>query len=94
MRMTDAAEVTYNLLGHSSLCLLSRFPRWTAYALQEHRPLIESLASMNSWKAKELLGIQPKEESALVSNGDLAKRFFYGDVATLEALPAGYSCLV
>jgi hypothetical protein len=35
-RMTEAAAVSCDLLGHSTLCLLSRFPRWMAYALQEH----------------------------------------------------------
>jgi hypothetical protein len=90
-RMTEAAAISYDLLGHTTLCLLSRFPRWTAYALQEHRPLIAALASMNSWKAKELLGVGPKDEFGPVMKADLAKRFFFGDVATLEALDAGYS---
>jgi hypothetical protein len=90
-RMTEAAEVTYDLLGHDSLCLLSRFPRWTTYALQELRSLIETLASMNSWKAKELLGIKPNDDFTPASDDDLAARFFYGDVAILQALRAGYT---
>src|SRR5262249_46072676 len=46
MRATESSNVTYDYLGHFALCLLHPFPRWTAYALQEHRPLIETLASM------------------------------------------------
>ncbi len=42
MRITEAAEVTYDLLGHTTLCFLHPFPRWTAYVLQEHRPLVEN----------------------------------------------------
>jgi hypothetical protein len=89
--MTETAEVTYDLLGHTTLCLLSRFPQWTAYALREHGASIETLASMQSWKAKELLGFNRKEQFVSASNVDIAKRFFYGDIATLEALEAGYS---
>jgi hypothetical protein len=46
---------------------------------------------MNSWKAKELIAVGPKDEFGPVMKADLAKRFFFGDVATLEALDAGYS---
>jgi hypothetical protein len=94
MRITEAADVTYDLLGHTTLCLLHPFPKWTAYVLQAHRPLIETLASLNSWKARELLGIGQHEQYPHMSNIDLANRFFYGDVETLEALRAGYSSLV
>lgn len=93
MRMVEAAEVTYDLLGHTTLCLLQRFPRWTSYALQEHRALIGALASMNSWRAKELLGLRPLDEFTPATNVDLANRFFYGDIETLEALRTGYSGL-
>ncbi len=86
MRITEAADITYDVLGHTALCLLHPFPRWTGYALAEYRPLIEKLAAMNSWKARELLRIDRNEKLAPVSNVELADRFFFGDVAILEAL--------
>ena len=46
MRMTEWSSVTYDNLGHLTLCLLHRFPKWKDYLLEERRPLIEKLASM------------------------------------------------
>jgi hypothetical protein len=89
-RMTEAAAVNYDLLGHNTLCLLSRFPQWTAYALREHRSLIEKLAWMNSWKARELLGLKLTDAFPRATDADFADRFFYGDVATQQALQEGY----
>jgi hypothetical protein len=63
----------------------------TPHDLTEHRALIEALASMNSWKAKELLGITPRDEFTPVTKVDVAGRFCCADIATLEALEAGYS---
>ena len=94
MRITEAADVTYDGLGHTTLCLLHPFPRWTAYVLQEHRPLIETLASLNSNKARELLGLSHNDEYPRMSDIDLANRFFFGDTETLAALRTGYSGLV
>jgi hypothetical protein len=90
-RMTEAAAVNYDLLGHNTLSLLSRFPQWTTYALQEHRSLIEKLASMGSWKAMELLGLKLNQDFPRATDADFAERFFYGDLATLQALQNGYS---
>lgn len=94
MRVTEAAAVTYDGLGHLTLCLLHPFPAWTAYVIQEHRPLLETLSAMNSWKARELLGIKENEKLPALDNEDLAKRFFFGDTETLAALRAGYANLV
>jgi hypothetical protein len=46
---------------------------------------------MNSWKARELLGIDNAEKPLPMSKTDLANRFFFGDVEILEALRTGYS---
>ncbi len=94
MRITKATSVTYDLLGHTTLCVISRFPKWIDYALDQHRPLIEALAAMNSWKARELLGIPQERKLAPANDIDLANRFFFGDIATLNALRAGYAGLV
>jgi hypothetical protein len=91
MRMTEWASVTYDNLGHLALCLLHPFPEWTSYALSECRPLIETLASMNSWKAKELLGYEQLSDLPPPSDADLAARFFFGDIGTLQELRHGYS---
>jgi hypothetical protein len=61
MQMVEWSNVSYDNVGHLSLCLLHRFPDWTEFALNTYRPEIETLASMGSWKARELIGI-PQEE--------------------------------
>jgi hypothetical protein len=94
MRITEAASVTYDVLGHTTLCFLHRFPDWIAYVLDHHRPLVETLAAMNSWKARELLGIPREQKLEPVSDLDLANRFFLGDTAILSVLRAGYAGLV
>lgn len=88
--MAEAAALNYDLMGHNTLCLLSRFPKWITYALEEHRSLIEKLASMNSWKARELLGFKLTDAFPRATDADFAERFFYGDVATQQTLQEGY----
>lgn len=94
MRITEAASVTYDVLGHMTLCILHPFPTWTDYVLREYRPLVETLASLNSWKAKELLGMKQEEATPRASDADLAKRFFFGDEHMLAGIRAGYLGLV
>jgi hypothetical protein len=91
MRMTEWSSVTYDNLGHSTLCLLHRFPKWKAYLLEQRRPLIEKIASLNSSAAKEMLAVNRQENYGSITNAELANRFFLGDIATLEALRAGYN---
>jgi hypothetical protein len=91
MRMTEWSSVTYDNLGHLTLCLLHRFPKWKVYLLEQRRPLIEKMASLNSWAAKEMLGIDKQENYGSITDAELANRFFLGDIATLQALRAGYS---
>lgn len=68
--------MTYDRLGHTTLCLLRDFPEWTEYALSDHRPMIEKLAALNSWKARELLGITDKQTVEPLAPEVLADRFF------------------
>jgi hypothetical protein len=63
-------------------------------ALEHHSPLIEMLAAMNSWKARELLGIPREQTITPATELDLANRFFFGDIAMLNALRTGYAGLV
>ncbi len=90
MRVTEWACLTYDNLGHITLCLLHRFPQWKAYLLAERRPMVETLAAMGSHLAAEMLGIETKNIVGGITDAELADRFFLGDVATLNALRAGY----
>ena len=90
MRMIEWSSVTYDNLAHSTLCRFPRFPKWRAYLLEERRPLIEKVASMGSWAAKEMLGVKPQDAFGEISDEELASRFFLGDVETLRTLRAAY----
>jgi hypothetical protein len=90
MSMTEWSSVTYDNLGHTTLCLLHGFPKWKTYVLENHRPLVEILASMGSWAAKEMLGLPIQSDYPTIADAELAKRFFLGNEATLQALRTGY----
>jgi hypothetical protein len=90
MRMIEWSSVTYDNLGHLTLCLLHPFPKWKAYALDQHRALVEALASLGSWAAKDMLEIPHHQKRELLADAEVAKRFFLGNEATLRALRGGY----
>jgi hypothetical protein len=90
MRLIEWSSVTYDNLGHKTLCLLHPFPKWKAYALQKHRPLVEALASLGSWAARELLEVPKDQRCEPLADGEVAKRFFLGNEAMLRTLRAGY----
>lgn len=85
-KMRERCPITDDVKQDSRL----PFPRWRAYLLEERRPLVEKLASLNSWAAKKMLGIEPGDSFGAVSDVELADRFFFGDVETLKAIRAGY----
>lgn len=90
MAMTEWSSVTYDNLGHSTLCLMHRFSAWKEFVVEHQKPLLENLAAMGSWAAKDLLGVPHRESYGSITDQQLADRFFLGDVSTLEALRAGY----
>jgi hypothetical protein len=90
MRMIEWSAVTYDNLGHLSLCLMHGFPKWQAYVLANHRPQLEALVSMGSWSARKMLGIDDHAKIEPLPDAQLAERFFLGDKATLTALRAFY----
>jgi hypothetical protein len=90
MRMTEWSSVTYDNLGHLTLCLLHRFPQRKDYLLEERRPLIEKLASMGSHAAKAMIGVDARDNFGTVDDSQLADRFFLGDLATLSVLRSAY----
>jgi hypothetical protein len=47
-----------------------------------------------SLKARKILGMPQEASVTRASNDELAARFFFGGVATVEALRAGYAGLV
>ena len=91
MRMTEWSSVTYDNLGHGTLCRLYRFPEWKAYLLEHEHRLVETMATYGSNAAKAMLGIEPHHGAGVVSDQDMADRFFFGDVATLNTLRTAYS---
>lgn len=90
MRMTEWSSVTYDNLGHATLCLLHPFPKWRVYALTQHRLLVEALASLGSSAARKLLEIPDHQKCEPLADSEVAKRFFLGNEVTLRALRALY----
>ncbi|SKA24677.1 Type I restriction enzyme R protein N terminus (HSDR_N) [Enhydrobacter aerosaccus] len=91
MRMTEASGITFDYLGHMTLCYLPQYPKWIEYVTTEHRSPVEELARLGSFRARELLGIDQRENMPRVPDAELANRFFYGDIAILKALRDGYA---
>jgi hypothetical protein len=94
MRMTEAASVTFDYLGHMTLCYLPQFSKWIEYLTREHRPLVEELARLGSHRARELLGIDQLEHLPAVPDADLDRLLSRGirfyDTARI---PLSVSCL-
>ena len=89
---TEACCVEFDLLGHCCLGIVAQFPEWKDYALSEHRREIKLLSDMQSFTARELLGLDPLAQMEPCSDQCLADRFFFGDLETMRELRAGY-CL-
>jgi hypothetical protein len=90
MRIIEWSAVTYDNLGHLSLCLMHGFPKWKAHVLAHYLPQLEALVSLGSWKAREMLGISKETKVEPLPDAQLAARFFFGDEATLTMLRAFY----
>ncbi|WP_179403831.1 type I restriction enzyme HsdR N-terminal domain-containing protein [Burkholderia guangdongensis] len=91
MHPTEWCCVTYDFLGHLVLCLLPSFPEWKEYILQNHLPEVTALAKLQSWAAKQLLGMDISDQIEAPDDQFLADRFFLGDVETLRLLRARYN---
>ncbi|MGE0115887.1 MAG: hypothetical protein AB7T07_13520 [Steroidobacteraceae bacterium] len=87
---TELVDVTYDFLGHFTLCLVDYFPAWKDYVLNNHRAEVQAIAALGSWKAKEWLGLKVDEQVPGMNTQDIANRFFFGDTQTLDALIKGY----
>jgi hypothetical protein len=84
---SESIDVTIDYLGHLSLVLLESMPDWKAYALEHHRNEIARLALLGSWQAKAWLGTDPP--ATVVTEQELADRFFFGDIAAQRSLATG-----
>jgi hypothetical protein len=84
---SESIDVTIDYLGHLSLCLLESLPDWKSYALEHHLNDIEMLANLGSWQAKKWL--EPAQSTIILSEQELADRFFFGDIAAQRSLAGG-----
>ncbi|GAB6854138.1 hypothetical protein JCM15831A_11620 [Asaia astilbis] len=91
MLPTECCSVDFDYLGHLILCLLPPFPKWERYILDNHLTEVTNLAKLQSWSAKQLLGIEISDELQPLDDEFLANRFFLGDVETLRFLRAKYT---
>lgn len=88
---TENMQVTYDYLGHLTLCLISEFPDWREYTLAHHRPEIEQQAAQGMFMAKNWLGLEgEKEVPYKCDKSQMARRFFLGDQKLMEELYEGY----
>ncbi|TGK70624.1 hypothetical protein EHQ18_09240 [Leptospira kanakyensis] len=91
MHPTEATDVVYDSLGHGALCIIKKYPKWEEYILENYKKDIENLFNMGSWAAKLMLGYSPEEKVQLsIQNNDLAERFFFNDLNTLNILSNHY----
>jgi hypothetical protein len=91
MHPTESISVNYDFLGHIALCLTTRFPKWKDYVMSAHEAEVRTLASLGSWSARDLLGVERGGPYPPATDEDIANRFFFGDVGTLTALRNGYT---
>lgn len=88
---TEASGVVYDNLGHASLCIIKRSPKWVAHLMNNHLSDIEYLAATGSWSAKELLGLPIDVRKPMpVDANKLATRFFFSDLDTFHHLSGAY----
>jgi hypothetical protein len=88
---TESVSVSYDFLGHFALCVVSSIPKWKEYILQTHQAELRTLATLGSWSARELLGLEKTAPYPPLPDEDVAARFFFGDIAMMRALRSGYA---
>lgn len=88
---TECMQVTYDYLGHLTLCLIEKFPKWKSYVLSNHANEIAFQSAQGLSKAQEFAGeldlapMRPKQVRELAT-----KRFFLGQKEIHKALIDGY----
>lgn len=87
---TEHNWVDYDSLGHIVLCVLKDIPDWHEYVLANHNDDVQRIASLGSWAAREILGIEQDAQLPRLPDTESAKRFFDGNVALFTALRDAY----
>lgn len=87
---TEAIDVIFDYLGHTCLCVVDLFPSWKAYLLHNHLEDIKVIASLNSGKAREWLGVDQGKEWDPPDASIAADRFFFGDQQIFKAICSAY----
>lgn len=59
--------------------------------MSTHEADVRTLASLGSWSACDLLGLDRGSVHPSATDAELANRFFLGDVAMVTALRDGYT---
>jgi hypothetical protein len=59
--------------------------------MSTHEAEVRTLASLGSWSARDLLGVERGGAYPSATDEELADRFFLGDVAMVTALRNGYT---
>lgn len=76
---TEAAAVCYDMLGHQTLCVINRFPKWKEHVLNTLRLDLDTLVSFGSWQARDWLGIDAAQ-IIRPTEKEYADRFFFGNL--------------
>lgn len=87
---TEHNWVDYDSLGHIVLCVLKDIPDWREYVLVNHSDDVQRIASLGSWAAREILGIEQDAQLPLLPDTESAKWFFDGNFALFTALRDAY----
>lgn len=76
---TEATCVSYDFLGHCTLCLLDGFPHWKEYVISNLRPELDAIVSLGSWQARKWLGLSADDVTS-PRESEYAERFFFGNL--------------
>jgi len=83
-------SLNYDMLGHLVLCILEEYPIWKKYLLLEHQKEISVHTGLGSWAGKKLLEENKINKLIKISDNDIARRFFLGDLEQYLSLKKLY----
>lgn len=91
---TQYCSVSYDFLGHGTLCAIEQNEKWTNYVLEHHKGLVIEIAQLGSWSAQKMLrsDIQNASNTEYQFDDEIAcRRFFFNDTNLYEQLRLAYS---
>lgn len=89
---TECLGTRYDQLGHTCWCLLAGSNKWYEHALEHHLPEIKTLATVGTWKAREMM-TDMKIDFSKPTEQIFADRFFFGETSTSSSLAKLYKFL-